>query len=480
MRGLARSAALCLTSAALAAGFTLWWRPAPEFDAPAYRAALTAYDAAAGPIVPPEGRPFDPALLYPNFVNAAARVKPTVVNIKALSGGGLSGLWSRERPIGTSSGSGVIISADGYILTNNHVVDDGADIEVTLDDRREYEAEVVGRDPATDLALLKIDAAGLAFAEFGDSDSLHVGEWVLAVGNPFDLRSTVTAGIVSAKTRAIDILEGSYSIESFIQTDAAVNPGNSGGALVNTRGQLVGINTAIITRSGRYEGYSFAVPSSLARKVVEDLLEFGTVQHGLLGVELAEVTSARAEELGLARAEGVYIHKVTPHSAAADAGLRPGDVVVAVGGLPTGSVPALKESVGRYRPGATVALRYIREGRVTTVDVMLKDVHNAVAVLPSRGRELMQEFGFELRDLTDGELETLPAPGVKVVSIYLGSRIDRTRMDPEYIITRVNHQPVRSVGDFAEVIDDTGDEDDVLLEGYYANYNGEYYYAFKR
>ena len=473
-----RSAILCLATASLTAGLATMWRPDARTPDELYRAQLTGLSSSH--ITLPSDRSFDPALLYPNFVNAASRVTPAVVNIKSLTGGNIGDLWSREGAVEASSGSGVIVAANGYILTNNHVIDGGSDIEVTLDDRREYEAEVIGRDPATDLALLKIEAANLPFVTFGDSDSLHIGEWVLAVGNPFDLRSTVTAGIVSAKARSIDILDDTYSIESFIQTDAAVNPGNSGGALVNTRGQLVGINTAIITRSGRYEGYSFAVPSSLARKVVDDLIEFGTVQHALLGIELAELTSAQAEDLGLTRAEGVVVRKVSPHSGAADAGIVSGDVIVRVGDRPTRSVPALKENIGRYRPGETIKLSYMRAGRITTVNVTLKNANNAVVDVPGRERDLMRELGFELRDLSAEELAELPSPGVKVVSIYLGSKIDRTRMDPEYIITKVNRQRVASVRELASAIDDTDEEEDVLLEGYYANFNGEYYYAFKR
>ena len=473
-----RQALLCLASAALAvAGYRFVDGPG-EVPRAAVRPQLANY---ARPTVErPRAAVVSPAELYPNFVNAAARVTPAVVNIKSLSGGGLADLWNRERRIDASSGSGVIISADGYIVTNNHVIAEGTDVEVTLDDRREYRAEVVGRDPSTDLALLRIDAADLPHVDFGDSDSLFVGEWVLAVGNPFDLRSTVTAGIVSAKGRSIDILDDSYSIESFIQTDAAVNPGNSGGALVNTRGQLMGINTAIITRSGRYEGYSFAVPSSLASKVVDDLIEFGTVQHALLGIELVDLDNAQSEELGLATADGVYVRKVAPRSGAADAGLLPGDVVVRIEDVPIRSVPELKETIGRFRPGATVRLGYFRGGQLSTVRVTLKNASNAMSTASVAHQELLRDLGFELRDLTAEEIGALPTPGVKVLSIYLGSKIDRTRMDPEYIITKVNRRAVASVADFARVVAGTAAGEDVLLEGYYESYSGEYYYAFKR
>ena len=427
----------------------------------------------------PAGVELDPALLYPNFVNASARVTPAVVNIRSLNGGDITDIWSRQRSVDASSGSGVIISADGYIVTNNHVID-GGDIEVTLDDRREYEAELIGRDPSTDLALVKIEAEDLPHVEFGDSDSLLVGEWVLAVGNPFDLRSTVTAGIVSAKGRSIDILDDRYSIESFIQTDAAVNPGNSGGALVSTRGELVGINTAIITRSGRYEGYSFAVPSSLAAKVVDDLKEFGTVQRALLGVELADVGNAYAEEVGLPNADGVLVSRVNARSGASDAGLRDGDVIIRIEDSPIRDVPALKETIGRFRPGATVRLTYFRDGRLSTVRVTLKNAVNDVQLTSREHQSFMREIGFELRELSEEEREQLPTAGVKVISIYLGSKVDRTRMDPDYIITKVNHERVTSLQELVDVVEKTRKGDDVLLEGYYQTFNGEYYYAFKR
>ncbi len=469
---------LCVASALLAVitYASFGGRPADGSASPAAKLASYRLQTIA---LPGDG-PVSPAMLYPNFVNAAAAVTPAVVNIKSLSGGGIQDIWSRERRIDASSGSGVIISADGLIVTNNHVIADGTDIEVTLDDRREYEAEVIGRDPSTDLALLKIDAENLPFVSFGDSDSLFVGEWVLAVGNPFELRSTVTAGIVSAKGRSIDILDDSYSIESFIQTDAAVNPGNSGGALVNTRGQLMGINTAIITRSGRYEGYSFAVPSSLAAKVVGDLIEFGAVQHALLGIELVDVTNSLAEDLGLATADGVYVRKVAPLSGAAEAGLQAGDVIVRIEESVIRSVPALKETIGRFRPGATIRLGYMRDGRLSTVRVTLKDAIDLASNAGNKYQALLRELGFELRDLNAEEIAKLPSEGVKVVSIYLGSRIDRTRMDPEYIITKVNRQRVRSLAEFAKVVEGTHVGEEVMLEGYYANFNGEYYYAFKR
>ncbi|MFK8056121.1 MAG: trypsin-like peptidase domain-containing protein [Saprospiraceae bacterium] len=478
MASFLRTALLCVISALLAVGVWQYLEGEKPARNDGNNARLTAFE---GPFFKlPKGRTVDPATLYPNFVNASSKVTPAVVNIKSLSGGGLNDIWSRERSIDASSGSGVIISSDGYIVTNNHVVEGGTEIEVTLDDRREYEAELIGRDPSTDLALVKIEAQGLPFVSFGNSDSLFVGEWVLAVGNPFDLRSTVTAGIVSAKGRSIDILDDRYSIESFIQTDAAVNPGNSGGALVNSGGELMGINTAIITRSGRYEGYSFAVPSSLAEKVIDDLKEFGTVQRALLGIDFENVDAKDVASLGLPTNDGVLIREINPNSGAADAGLEPGDVIIRIEDAPIRDIPALKENIGRFRPGATVRITYFRDSRLSTVRVTLKNAINDVSLVTQEHQSFMREIGFELRDLSEDEISRMPSQGAKVISIYLGSKVDRTRMDPDYIITKVNRERVKTVDDLVRIITATRKGEDVLLEGYYESFNGEYYYAFKR
>ncbi|MBP7184880.1 MAG: trypsin-like peptidase domain-containing protein, partial [Saprospiraceae bacterium] len=292
-----------------------------------------------------------------NFISAAQATTPAVVNIR--SGIGASNFWSDEG-YGVSTGSGVVVSDDGYIVTNNHVIEGSTNIEVTLADKREFEAKVVGKDPSTDIALLKIEASDLESLVFGNSDSLSVGEWVLAVGNPFNLESTVTAGIVSAKGRDINILDDKYRIESFIQTDAAVNPGNSGGALVNTNGELVGINSAIITRSGRYEGYSFAIPSNLVRKIIKDLMDFGTVQRGILGVNIENVTNQLANELKLPNVEGVIITGLTKDGSAIGSGLKEGDIILSIDGVKTKTVPQLQELVARYRPGNKLTIEYFR------------------------------------------------------------------------------------------------------------------------
>jgi len=409
-----------------------------------------------------------------HFTAAADHVIPAVVNIKTTQGSSFE-LWGGSG-VGSASGSGVLISDEGYIVTNNHVIEDSDEIEVTLNDKREFKAELIGTDPSTDLALVKIEGDGLPTLDFGNSDSLRVGEWVLAIGNPFNLESTVTTGIVSAKGRSIDILEGQDRIESFIQTDAAVNPGNSGGALVNTNGELVGINTAIITRSGRYEGYSFAVPINLVRKVIRDLREYGVVQRGILGVFIDEMTNERADELGLNAVEGVYINRVTPGSGADDAGLQKGDVIMGINGIKTKTLPEMQEQLGRYRPGNAVRVDIFRQGKRREVEVILKNKSNSTALVSGKNEDILLDVGFELRELTRLEKRRLQVEGVKVISIYRGSRIERTNMDPEFIITKIDNKPVREVADAIRYLESSTGK--VMLEGVYEHYPGEYYYAF--
>ena len=262
-----------------------------------------------------------------------------------------------------ASGSGVILSEDGYIVTNNHVIQQANEIEVVLNDKRSFTAQLIGTDPNTDIALLKIEATDLPTLQMGNSDDLKIGEWVLAVGNPFNLTSTVTAGIVSAKARNINILDADMKIESFIQTDAAVNPGNSGGALVNTRGELVGINTAIASQTGSYAGYAFAVPTSIVQKVVADLRQYGSVQRALLGIRMLDITSEVQQYYGLKSLEGVYIVEVVPGSAAENGGLASGDVLIAVDGTTVNSSSELQEKIARKNPGDEVTLTVLRNDK---------------------------------------------------------------------------------------------------------------------
>ncbi|MEM1120819.1 MAG: trypsin-like peptidase domain-containing protein [Bacteroidota bacterium] len=408
-----------------------------------------------------------------NFTAAAKTATPAVVNIKSSKGGDY--FWEN---LSASTGSGVIISPNGYIVTNNHVIEEGKVFRVTLYDKREFNAKLVGTDPSTDLALLKINSADLPFLPFGNSDSLQTGEWVLAVGNPFNLESTVTAGIVSAKGRNIHILEGDYSIESFIQTDAAVNPGNSGGALVNTNGELIGINTAIITRSGKYEGYSFAVPADLVRKIVRDIRDFGVVQRGILGVGISPVTDNTAKRLDLENVQGVLITSVSLGGGADDAGMEKDDVIISINKVETRSVPELQEQVARYRPGNKIRVGFIREGIKKTATIVLKNRGNTTELVNARKGKVLEDLGFELRNLTNAEERRLETTGVYVKSIYKNSLIEETNMELGFVITSVNDQAVE---DIDEVVDLLANKNGlVMLGGIYEEYDGEYYYEFRK
>jgi serine protease Do len=410
------------------------------------------------------------------FVEAAAISTPTVVNIRIKQKSRGFHFWGNE--IETSAGSGVIISTDGYIATNGHVVEGAEIIQITLFDKRSFNAELVGMDPSTDLALLRIRTTGLPHIEFANSDSIRVGEWVLAVGNPFNLESTVTAGIVSAKGRSIDILEGQDRIESFIQTDAAVNPGNSGGALVNSLGQLVGINTAIITKSGRYEGYSFAVPANLAKKVLRDLRDYGAVQRGLLGVFIENLDSKKADELGLPSAEGVLVTRVSPGSGADDAGIQKDDVIVRINGSKIRSMAEMQEQIGRLHPGQRIPIEYFRKGRIKNARVVLKTKSNGTALLRAESVSMLRDLGFEVRQLKRQERQQYGKSGVKVISIYQDSKIDRTNMEPGFIIHKVNKKSVGNVEDLATAIFESIDK--IMLEGVYEGYSETYYYTFSK
>ncbi len=411
-----------------------------------------------------------------DFIDAAEIATPAVVNIKALTESG-GGLWSGGAMSG-STGSGVIMSPDGYIVTNAHVIEKSTDIKVTLADKREYKGKVVGSDPSTDIALIKIEGGNLPFIVFGNSDSVRVGEWVLAVGNPFNLESTVTAGIVSAKGRNINILGGGASIESFIQTDAAVNPGNSGGALVNTEGELIGINTAIITESGSYEGYSFAVPSKLVQKVLRDLREFGAVQRAFLGVGIQDLDSETAIAVGLPNAEGIFINRITTDGAASDAGLQVGDVLTALNGTRLKSTSELQEFVGRFRPGESVYADYWREGKKIRSNITLKDMNNSTKIAKVRGNELESDLGFEIRDLSKEERRRIRMQGAFVSSIRRGSLVSETNMQPGFVITSVNGNRVYNAAEAILAIQNAYNS--LNIDGYYEGEPDLYSYRFKK
>ncbi|MDX2134315.1 MAG: trypsin-like peptidase domain-containing protein [Saprospiraceae bacterium] len=413
------------------------------------------------------------------FITAAEIATPAVVNIRALIEVG-GGMW-RGGTLSGSSGSGVIMSPDGYVVTNHHVVENSTDIRVTMADKREYKAVIVGADPSTDIALIKIEETDLPFLVFGNSDSVRIGEWVLAVGNPFNLESTVTAGIISAKGRNINILGGGSSIESFIQTDAAVNPGNSGGALVNTVGELIGINTAIITESGNYEGYSFAVPANLVQKVIRDLREFGVVQRAFLGINIEDLDSERARAVGLPNAEGVYVTRVQPGSAAEQAGLRSGDVITGLNYVQIRRTPELQEYVGRFSPGDQVTVEYVRAGQRFRSRVTLKNVeteYERVAQRKYRGDELDASLGLTLRNLSDDESDEHRLSGAVVSSVRRGSVVYETNVQPGFVITSVNGNRIQSMGEAIEAIKNA--YSNISLDGYYMGEPDLYSYRFRK
>lgn len=360
------------------------------------------------------------------------------------------GAGGRERKhYGQGSGSGVIVSEDGYIVTNNHVIEDANEIEVTLNDNSTYSASIVGTDPSTDIAIIKIDANQLLPIEFGNSDDINVGEWVLAVGNPFNLTSTVTAGIVSAKARNINII-GSRNrdiapIESFIQTDAAVNPGNSGGALVNSNGQLIGINTAIASQTGSYTGYAFAVPSKLVRKVMTDLIDYGMVQRAYLGVQIAEINQKLVDEKNLADTRGVYIAGVNEGSGAENAKIKEGDVVLKVGSKVVNTPSQLQEEIGKRRPGDKVSLTIRRDNEEIIKEVLLKNMEGTTELKSKEDIERFTALGATFDELSKDEKKELNIDhGVKIVSISTG-KLKALGLTEGMIVTKINNDKVLNV-----------------------------------
>jgi len=378
----------------------------------------------------------------------------------------------QETPMQEGSGSGVIISEDGYIVTNNHVVDKSKEIEVTLNDNRTFKAKLVGADPNTDIALIKIEADHLPVILFGNSDSLKVGEWVLAVGNPFNLTSTVTAGIVSAKARNINIINSQMKIESFIQTDAAINPGNSGGALVNTKGELVGINTAIASQTGSYAGYGFAVPVSIVQKVVSDLRQYGIVQRAVLGVSMGDITDQLAKDKKLKTMEGAYVAEVVANSAAENAGIKKGDVIVKVNDVTIKSGAQLQEQIGRCSPGDKVKITVLRDNKEMTMTAELKNRlgnTNVVNTDVNSASILGAKFK-ELSDKTKSQLQV--DYGVEVESVTKGKFQD-AGIKAGFIVVKVNNQAVRSVDELNSILDDAVNSSDKFkvfnIAGIYPN-----------
>lgn len=375
------------------------------------------------------------------------------------------------------TGSGVIISSDGYIVTNNHVIDNADDIEITLHDNRVYKAKVIGTDPLTDLAVLQIKEKYLPYLPMTNSDEVRVGEWVLAVGNPFNLNSTVTAGIVSAKARNLNLLQDQSAIESFIQTDAAVNRGNSGGALVNLQGGLIGINTAIASPTGAYAGYGFAIPSSIVNKVVEDILKYGMVQRGYLGLMIRSVDGNLAKEYGLDVTEGVYVDSISGNSAAGDAGVKVGDVILEANGAKTRTSSELLESIARHRPGDKVSLKIDRKGEEMDYLVTLRNAEGEAKLHEKEALEILDILGVELEKIDKETARQLDVPGgLRITKLSAGKLKNQTDIRIGFIITKVNGKNIRSVNDFVTLIE--GYKGGVMLEGVYEDYPGTYYYAF--
>ncbi|MBT6746228.1 MAG: Do family serine endopeptidase [Flavobacteriales bacterium] len=424
-----------------------------------------------------------------DFTFAAEQTVNSVVHVKTEYGSdgtpiyfdpfdfffGQGGSYQPKMPA-MASGSGVVISADGYIVTNNHVVADADKISITLNNNKTYKAELIGKDPTTDIALLKISATELSYVPYGNSDDVKIGEWVLAVGNPFNLTSTVTAGIVSAKGRDINILndaKGNTAIESFIQTDAAVNPGNSGGALVNTKGKLVGINTAIKSNTGSFTGYSFAVPVNIVKKVVDDLLEYGVVQRGYIGVSIRNIDSEFASEKDLSTTQGVYISEVLETGAADEAGLKTGDVITKIGNTEVSNIPELQEQVGSFRPGDEIIVTVNRNEKEIEYSVTLKNKNGNTKLYKREFTKLNAVLGGEFRPASDLEKQKLRiSSGLKVKTITSG-KLRSAGIKEGFIITKIDQTPINSYEQMARILENK--KGGVLIEGIYQNGMKAYY-----
>ena len=382
--------------------------------------------------------------------------------------------YGQQGPL-QGAGSGVIISPDGYIVTNNHVVQDASKIEIVLNDKRSYEGTIVGTDPSTDLAVVKIKETNLPFLNYGNSDDLQIGEWVLAVGNPFNLTSTVTAGIVSAKARNINILgtPDGTSIESFIQTDAAVNRGNSGGALVNTRGELVGINAAIASGNGFYAGYSFAIPVNIVKKVVADLIDYREVQRAFLGVSIREIDSKLAEEQGIKELRGVFVQEVNDGSAAKEAGIVRGDVITSVNKMTVNSTSELLEQVSRYRPGEKIVVGISRKGADKNVNVTLLNRAGTTGLVKTEAKDVMPMLGAKIQVAPQEVLRKLGIDhGVQVTELSDGL-LRNAGVREGYVITEIDKKPIRNLDDLSKIL--SNKSGGILLEGVYPNKVRAYY-----
>lgn len=441
----------------------------------------------------PAGIPTEKAI---DFTTAAEMTVNAVVHVKTsfftetyiynqnpfgwfLGDPGAGGIQKQMQPA-LSSGSGVIVSADGYIVTNNHVVKGAEKIQVVLNDKKTYDANVVATDPATDLALLKINAKGIHYIPYGNSDDVKVGEWVLAVGNPFNLTSTVTAGIISAKGRSIGIPDvdrstGINPVESFIQTDAAVNPGNSGGALVNTRGELIGINAAIKSNTGSYTGYSFAIPVNIVKKVVDDLLEYGVVQRAFIGVSIRNIDDEFAKEKSLKVLKGVYITGLTDDGAAKDAGLVEGDVIIKLGNMDITDVPDLQEQLSKFRPGEKVIVTINRSDVEKEVLVSLRNKFGSTELVKKEKEnpQLTNILGGSFQEVSADEMRKLRIGNGLKVTTLTGGKLRSAGIKEGFIITRIDKKEINSYEDIVSALENK--KGGVLIEGVYPNGMKAYY-----
>ena len=427
-----------------------------------------------------------------NFESAAASSVNAVVHVKTttrartVTSNNINDVYAQlfgprqyYIPSQVESGSGVVISPDGCIVTNNHVVANGDEVEVTFNDRLTKKAKVVNADPSTDIALLKVEGEqNLAFIEFGNSDNVKLGQWVLAVGYPLSLDATVTAGIVSAKGRSLGIndKQSAAAIESFIQTDAAVNPGNSGGALVNTAGQLIGINSAIASPTGSYAGYSYAIPANIVRKVVNDMMKYGSVQRAYMGISYIDsksVTPEKAKELGLDRNEGVYVENVLANSGAAAAGIKNGDFITHINGQVITNKPQLQEQIARFQPGDNISVTYTRAGKPNTVSVKLTNLNGTTDII--KAENPVKILGASFRPLTDKEKNTYNVEGgVMVTDPGRGTLARQTQMNKGFVITGINDIPVKTVNDLRQAM---AASRNMQIAGFQPGYRGMYYYG---
>jgi serine protease Do len=436
-----------------------------------------------------------------DFVDAASAAIPATVHIKTKTVRTVSNNLPKHNPFSDlfgidpddffgngngmrsmpemASGSGVIISNDGYIVTNNHVIDGADEVMVTLSNRKSFKAKVIGTDPASDLAVVKVDAQGLPFLLYGNSDDVKIGQWVLAVGYPLTLETTATAGIVSAKGRTLDInrRQSQTPVESFIQTDAAVNPGNSGGPLINTDGQLIGINSAIASPTGSYAGYSFTIPVNIVKKVVNDIMKFGTPQRAFLGISYPkdDLSDDQKKESGIKDGEGVYVMDVTPDGAAAHAGLQKGDMITKLNGITVATGAEMIGQIATYSPGDKITVTYHRDGKETTIPVTLRNNSGTTTIVKTSS---LDKLGAILETLNKKDAATLEVKGgVVVKSVTENGLMDKSRIQEGFIILKANGEEVKTVEEFQKIMEkSTGT---VKLEGVFPGYEGVYTYPLR-